>query len=370
MQLIYLAPLAWSSFAQRPHMFVRWFHEKYQCSVLWVNPYPTRFPSLNDFKRIANNPDVCNTEIPEWLEIISPKSLPIEPLVGSQFINRLLWKPLLQRMGNFSLQDKTLLAIGKPSALAIECVEKFPECISFYDAMDDYPQFYRGLSQTAFIHREQLLVKEVTAMAVSSTGLYEKWNAARNDIQLIRNGLMPDLFLPIENKLGKNNPLVFGYLGTIAQWFDWTWVIQLAQLFSECVVRLIGPCYMQLPENLPGNIQILPACDHIAAIAAMKNFDVGLIPFKQNQLTASVDPIKFYEYRALGIPVVATAFGEMLQHQSLAGTFLSRSENDIEIVVRAALGYKETNDQQISFIAENSWEKRFVNLDLRESGSE
>lgn len=362
MQLIYLAPLAWSSFAQRPHMFVRWFHEKYSCPVLWVNPYPTRFPAFSDFKRITQTLDDCATEIPEWLEVVSPKSLPIEPMVGSQFVHTLLWKPLFKHMQNFVLQDETLLALGKPSELALQALKILPGCKSFYDAMDDYPQFYSGLSRAAFVRREQQLVKLVSHMSVSSSGLKEKWENVRGDIQLARNALMPDLFLPIEPRRAKSN--VMGYVGTIAQWFDWEWIGTLAQNFPDSTVKLIGPCYTKVPENLPVNIQILPACNHAAAIAAMKEFDIGLIPFKQNQLTASVDPIKFYEYRALGIPVVASAFGEMLSHQNQPGVFLSYEEPDIAATISAALAHIDTLDARVEFIAQNTWRSRFDHLQL------
>lgn len=365
MQLIYLAPLAWSSFAQRPHMFVRWFHEKYQCPVLWVNPYPTRLPTFNDFKRIAQSLDDCATEIPDWLEVVSPKSLPIEPLVGSQFIHAFLWHPLLEQIKNFSAQTATLLAIGKPSEFALQSLKILPGCKSFYDAMDDYPQFYSGLSRAAFVRREQALVKQVTHMSVSSSGLKSKWSGIREDIQLVPNALMPDLFLPVESRFEKNTPSVMGYLGTIAQWFDWEWIISLAKSFPASTVKLIGPCYASVPENLPNNIQILPACNHAQAIGAMREFDVGLIPFKQNQLTASVDPIKFYEYRALGIPVVATAFGEMQQHKNQAGTFISQSIRDIAAVVQEALAYSDTVEQRADFIAHNTWAKRFDSLHLK-----
>ncbi|WP_422649168.1 hypothetical protein OJJOAM_001137 [Cupriavidus sp. H18C1] len=47
------------------------------------------------------------------------------------------------------------------------------------------------------------------------------------------------------------------------------------------------------------------------AIEHCRTFAAGLIPFKINALTASVDPIKFYELRALGVPVWTSAFGEM-----------------------------------------------------------
>ncbi|KVO05327.1 hypothetical protein WJ70_26980 [Burkholderia ubonensis] len=45
----------------------------------------------------------------------------------------------------------------------------------------------------------------------------------------------------------------------------------------------------------------------------VREFAVGLIPFRLNDLTSGVDPIKFYEYRSLGVPVWSTNFGEMQQ---------------------------------------------------------
>jgi glycosyltransferase involved in cell wall biosynthesis len=363
MQLIYLAPLAWFSFAQRPHMFVRWFHKKYQCPILWINPYPTRFPELKDFKRIGHSLDDVKTQIPEWLHVISPKSLPIEPIAGSQFINNFLWQSLLQEMQAFATNKKTILAIGKPSALALIAIDQLPNCFSFYDAMDDYPQFYRGLSRLTFSRREERLVKKVSAMAVSSTMLQQKWLARRSHIQLIGNGLMPDLFLPAEKNYKHQDTLVLGYIGTVAHWFDWDWLLALANFFPDACVRIIGPVYTAVPENLPSNIEFLPSCDHVSAITAMKQFSIGLIPFKKDQLTASVDPIKYYEYRALGIPVISTAFGEMMQHQLLTGTFISHSQADIYELVESAKNFKESEQERLAFIQGNSWESRFASLE-------
>ena len=363
MRLIYLAPLNWSSFAQRPHMFVRWFHEQYQSSVLWVNPYPTRLPALSDFRRIAQAPDSCATEIPDWLQIITPKSLPIEPLPGSVFLNKLLWQAVLTQLQEFAAPEKTLIVIGKPSALALEAITILSNCDSLYDAMDDYPQFYRGLSRLTFAKREQQLVTAVKKVAVSSSTLFQKWSVVRSDVQLIRNGLMTDLFLPIVMPQ-PSKQMVFGYVGTLAQWFDWAWVTMLAEKFPDALVRLIGPQFGTLPLGLPANIECLPACDHNSAIAAMKNFTVGLIPFKQNALTRGVDPIKFYEYRALGIPVVATNFGEMQQHADLPGTFISHSLHDIEVVMRAALHFHDNEINRAAFIADHNWSKRFSALNI------
>ncbi len=46
--------------------------------------------------------------------------------------------------------------------------------------------------------------------------------------------------------------------------------------------------------------------------AYCKGLDVGLIPFKINDLTRAVNPIKLREYLAAGLPVVSTPLPEVL----------------------------------------------------------
>ena len=96
----------------------------------------------------------------------------------------------------------------------------------------------------------------------------------------------------------------------------------------------------------------------------MGDFDVGLIPFKKNSLTASVDPIKYYEYRALGLPVVSTAFGEMLVHGKEQGVFLLNGALDSKAIFDKALHYQADEPTVMLFREQNSWERRFFNAEL------
>jgi len=115
---------------------------------------------------------------------------------------------------------------------------------------------------------------------------------------------------------------------------------------------------------MPANIDIWPACSHNAAINEMLKFSVGLIPFKQTSLTASVDPIKYYEYRALGLPVVSTCFGEMNYHCSDEGVFIMDETSDTQRVMECALTYQsDANDLRL-FREKNSWHARFDSLGL------
>jgi hypothetical protein len=57
--------------------------------------------------------------------------------------------------------------------------------------------------------------------------------------------------------------------------------------------------------------------------AYAKVFDVGLIPFRLNELTRAVNPIKLREYMSAGLPVVSTALPEVLRYRD----FVSIAEN-------------------------------------------
>ncbi len=95
----------------------------------------------------------------------------------------------------------------------------------------------------------------------------------------------------------------------------------------------------------------------------MARFDVGLIPFRRNHLTASVDPIKYYEYRALGLPVISTDFGDMSYRKLELGVFIG-DIGSIESLAVDALLFKYTDANRSAFVSANSWWSRFDNISL------
>ncbi len=359
MRLVYLSPVPWASFAQRPHKFVEWFHGRTGEEVLWVDPYPTRFPLLSDFRRLGARGGLEQNTNPPWLRVIRPSALPVEPLPGSGSLNALRWRQSFHEIEAFAHQQPALLVIGKPSVLALAVVRRFKGGRTVYDAMDDFPAFYSGLSRSAMRRRERQLVRSVSTVLASSTALKQRWSCLRTDVRLVHNGLDLDVLPAPRVSSATSSKKVLGYVGTIAAWFDWEWVIALAKARPSDTVRLIGPVFCPAPVALPQNIEVLPPCDHQAALTAMQDFDVGLIPFKKNELTASVDPIKYYEYRALGLPVISTDFGEMAFRGGEEGTFLSKGVQDVNALVQRALSYCADPGSVWRFKALNAWAVRF-----------
>ncbi|WP_027159510.1 glycosyltransferase family protein [Methylobacter luteus] len=360
MRLVYLSPVSWTSYAQRPHKFVEWFHASTGGDVLWVDPYPTRFPLLSDFRRLGVQESTINRQSPAWLKVITPPALPIEPLPGSGMINGIMWRPVLNHIDTFAHQSQAMLVIGKPSVLALAVFDRLKDITSVYDAMDNFPCFYSGFSRLAMRWREQKLASRVTQVLTSSTTLKQRWSDVRPDVQRVLNGLDASVLPTRQISTLARERKILGYVGTIGSWFDWEWIISLANARPVDIVRLIGPIFSPSSYALPENIEILPPCPHQEALIAMQDFDVGLIPFKNTELTASVDPIKYYEYRALGLPVVSTEFGEMTFRNDEEGTFLSKKGQEINSLVQKALLYRSDEEKTRQFTDSNTWEARFT----------
>ncbi|WP_232539738.1 MULTISPECIES: glycosyl transferase [Pseudomonas] len=310
------------------------------------------------------NSQQARVSVPQWLKILTPRAFPIEPLPGSGWLNRGLWAPLISEIKDQFGTQEPLIVVGKPSVLALKVLQAFKPKHSIYDAMDDFPAFYTGVSRVAMANRERQLVQAVEKVWVSSTALKSRWSQEKASVCFVPNALDDALLLPPRNASEERARKVLGYVGTVGAWFDWDWIRTLAKLRSGDIIRIIGPVFSPAPFELPSNIELLPPCAHDIALAAMCEFDVGLIPFKRNELTVSVDPIKYYEYRALGLPVVSTDFGEMKFREEAAGTFISKSLGDIGKLIVTAAKYRDTCESSMNFINDNTWDARFEGADI------
>ena len=174
---------------------------------------------------------------------------------------------------------------------------------------------------------------------------------------MIRNAFdmttLPPLPIP------RNGHRVFGYVGCIGHWFDWSVVSRLARAFRGTAVHIVGPCFSKPSHGLPSNVTLFPACSLKRAVEHLQSFSVGLIPFKTMPLTAAVDPIKYYGYRGMSLPVLSTAFGEMAGRGTGDGAFLIDSDTGLPAVAAAALDARSDIASIETFRHDHTWERRF-----------
>jgi hypothetical protein len=128
-------------------------------------------------------------------------------------------------------------------------------------------------------------------------------------------------------------------------------------------IELVGPCVVPPPGRLPANVTLLPACKQSEAAGHLARFSAGLIPFCENALTAGVDPIKYYDYRAAGLPVLSTRFGEMAMRGRDDGVYFFDQGDGLAEAVSAALEHRRDSAETSRFRRNNNWTSRFRHSD-------
>jgi hypothetical protein len=356
--LLYFAPVAWDSYPQRPHYFVRHFLTHHRMDVVWVDPYPVRLPTIGDLRRLARAHRLP-LERPANLTVISLRTLPLEPLAIGRWLNGPLLCQRLGRRVKAALHDRRIrIGIGRPSSLALAALKTFRPVASFFDAMDDFPEFYRGVSREAVRAQEREIARTVDVVVTSSSALWAKFEDLGSRRVMMHNAFEMSALpaLPI----ARNGRPVFGYVGCISHWFDWGMTERLARSFPDSPVHIVGPCFSRPTRALPSNVTLFPACPQHLAIEHFRTFSVGLIPFTRSPLTDGVDPIKYYGYRGMGLPVLSTTFGEMARRGRDEGAFLMDQGAGLEAAARAALEAAADTATVEAFRREHTWERRFA----------
>jgi hypothetical protein len=360
--LVYFAPVAWDSYPQRPHYLVRHFLASGGSRVIWVDPYPIRLPKLQDVRRIGRSMRIP-LERPAGLAVVRIPTLPIEPLAPGRWLNRgLVASALVRRLRRLVQHCDVVVGIGRPSLVALSALTALAPFASFYDAMDDYPEFYSGSAKAAVSACEREIVRNVDLVLTASSALWEKFEAVGRRRLMIYNAFEMSALPPLQ--VARNGHHVFGYVGCIGSWFDWTIVVRLAHAFRDAEVRVVGPCYEPPPHALPPNVHLSRACALSDAIDHCQRFSVGLIPFKQTRLTHSVDPLKYYKYRAMGLPVLTTRFGEMARRGIEDGAYVVDEAMAVEAVASKALAARVDAAAIDEFRRTHTWEHRFDDAGL------
>jgi glycosyltransferase involved in cell wall biosynthesis len=170
-------------------------------------------------------------------------------------------------------------------------------------------------------------------------------------------GAPDDLKPLVENE----RPLI-GYYGALARWFDFDLLHQVAENHPEWIFVLLGPDHDgavssgELRQRT--NLHWLGPKPYADLPFYLRCFDVGIIPFKLNEITHSASPVKLYEYMAAGKPVVITPMEESLRCPGvLAGDGPEAFAGQIErgLALRTDPDYQELLDRTAR---ENTWDVR------------
>lgn len=178
-----------------------------------------------------------------------------------------------------------------------------------YDVLDDWQEFHRvGQAEWYDAAFEAHLITGVDAVTAVNGVLADRVRGLGGEgVEVIGNGLRPSVATSAVTRPLERGELTLGYFGHLTgAWFDWRLVAEVARRAPTWKVYLIGYGGDPGGLELPPNVEVLGRKPQHELAAYAANWDVGIIPFKPERLAAGADPIKTYEYLAMGLPVVVT----------------------------------------------------------------
>jgi glycosyltransferase involved in cell wall biosynthesis len=221
-----------------------------------------------------------------------------------------------------------------------------------------------------FVEWERELVERCDAAVVTAVRLEQYLRKIRADLPMatIRNGVDAAWFQRVARESprpadlpGAERPIV-GFVGALYRWIDWGLIEATVTALPEFQFVFVGPDDGNAAiARLSGrkNVRFLGRKAYAEVPAYMQAFDVCWVPFTQDDISNAANPVKIYEYLALGKPVVSTPvadtelFGDVVRVVSTAAEAAEAIR-----AARAAEEDAQRRERRMAFAAENTWAAR------------
>lgn len=334
--------------------------------VIWIGSLAHRKPNIsfkdvmrileklkNIFKPHKNKITAVSSEHPI---LIHPFIIPLHDFKLVRRINSFLLKrTLLKAIKKYDF-EKPILITSTP--VIYDLIGKLGETSSHYFCLDDYSNFEGAFS--SLIQMEKELLSKVTSYFAVSQLLLDMKQASSGNNFFLPQGVQTEHFQKNIDKIPyhvKNlKKPVIGFFGLISEWIDLDLIVYSAGELPNCSFLIIGKPSV--------DISVFEKCSNINFIGEVSFsdlpnyasiFDVGIIPFKINDLTLACNPLKLLEYLSLGIPVVSVNLPEVIKFNSVA--YIAKDYQDFVEKIKIALNENnsELTNLRISVASKHSW---------------
>lgn len=177
----------------------------------------------------------------------------------------------------------------------------------YYDCVDDWAGFASVFTGMGVLGEEEICQRAnlITATGRTMMGkLLQQSNNAK--IRWLPNSTCIDLN---NMKLSNYSDFDLVFVGHFDYWLDMELIKLLLNKYS---ILFIGECEGDYKINhynahYTGSVLV----EDIAPL--LSKAKIGIVPFKDIKLVTAVDPIKYYDYLAAGLPTVATYMPELME---------------------------------------------------------
>ena len=319
------------------------------------------------FRTIPNFPE-------NFTWVISPLVLPINFLPKGRLYdflskrnNRKIHQLLQRLISKYNLSEFILINVFNPF-YGFDLPDSIKPKKYIYYCVD-------VMSQSVYIKKhgvdlERRMIKQADLTLTTSSLLKEyALEYGSEKTKLLPNGVNFDLFhqalemeLPKPKELEGETREIIIYTGAIGLRIDYQLIKELATAFQNKLILMVGPkteTYEEIGLEELGNVKFVGAKSLSNLPAYLKYSACAIIPFKCNELTQGIYPLKINEYLAAGKPVVSTNFSPDI---NLFDSVIQIAQSHYEFVKKVEKAFSDNSEQavaqRVSIAKMNSWKNR------------
>ncbi|MCL0028531.1 glycosyltransferase [Dehalococcoidia bacterium] len=280
----------------------------------------------------------------------------------NHFITRLRLKAVCRKLG----LDDPMVVVSSP--LAEPVLDSVEASMTLYHCSDDFamqprfPDSCADLERRVFA-RSDLVVCTAETLRQAKDGMHPRCYTVTNGAQIdhFARTRLPEV--EVAPELRKLPGPIIGYIGSVFEWLDQPMIANAAKSHPDWSFVFVGPITTNV-STLKGlaNVHFLGPRPYQDIPTYLKGFDVATVPFILHDVTMRASPVKFYEYLASGVPVVATRLPDFQAFAHLSG--LISTQDEFVTALEQALQDDDGQIQARTAEARNhSWEARFGRID-------
>ena len=229
-----------------------------------------------------------------------------------------------------------------------------------YDCMDNHEALYPDQKRVAkVLLQENRLIERCDVLLASAKLLQNKVDniAGYPKSILIRNGVEIDDICEVKQPILKKSYSLC-YVGTISEWFDYEAIQDSLNTMQNIDYHLIGPADRKIEHDRVIYHGQLP---HEELGGVIRDYDCLIMPFRVNEIVASVDPVKLYEYIAFGKCIVSVYYPEIERFGEFVYFYKTEEEyvKLLQQLEKTGFPPKYNTEQQREFLKENTWDRRY-----------